>query len=139
MSQFILIPISIENQEIISHLEFLSSINDESIKAASHLLNFRNHDFLIYTIRDIDRVCMAAQRALAEGGDIEDTDLFLILKDVTKITNEFFMWYGNDYHDLDVVHTEYELVENIVSSLKKSCGEIYIHYQFNLNKVLEKS
>ncbi|MFV9066118.1 hypothetical protein ABQ366_12615 [Serratia fonticola] len=129
MSQFILIPVDIKSKGRINNLGFLSPINNVFLESVARSLNLHSQYRTIYTIKNIDSLCMSAQRDLAKGKNIKDTDLLLSLGSILKITNEFFMWYGNEYHDLDTVTMMNELIENITSSLKSGSGEIYIHYK----------
>ncbi|PHI31748.1 hypothetical protein [Budvicia aquatica] len=129
MSQFILIPIKLKYEDNLNHLDFLSPVDSKFLEDISHCLDLYSKNFHLYTVNDFDSICMDAQQSLAEGKSIEDTNLFFILNVILKITTEFFVWYGNEYHELDIVTTMDKAIENIVESLKNSSGEIYLHYK----------
>jgi hypothetical protein len=84
-------------------------------------------DKILYTIDDIDELCVDAQRKLIKNEIFQNTNLYKILQ---KIKNEeIYLWYSDEINDLNETKTFDELIKNIEKSLQEGAGEVYIHYK----------
>ncbi|MBD5489917.1 MAG: hypothetical protein HDR13_14190 [Lachnospiraceae bacterium] len=52
--------------------------------------------------------------------------LFSLLNNLYEICEWMIFWYGNDYDDLDVVHTKNELIDYVRHCIEKPGCELYI-------------
>lgn len=52
--------------------------------------------------------------------------LFSLLNNLYEICEWMILWYGDEYDDLDVVHTKNELIDYVQHCIEKPGCELYI-------------
>lgn len=106
--------------------------NDLFISAAQHLF----HDIDkrdIFTIefngKNIDELCTNAQMNMTDGETFEKTYLYECIKLLSTYSDDFALWYGSDFLELDIFDDFNGAMNEIEVLLSESSGEIHIHFQ----------
>lgn len=130
MTQFALVRVCDGAEERISR--HLKDCPDVGLIANAALALF-GRDSGVYELApngcQFEEVYLAAQRQVADGGDVSSTEMMDLLGRISADIAEIALWYGDDFRDLPTVSSWEEFSGAVARDITMSALETYLHYQ----------
>lgn len=131
MSQFMICK---AKADLIEHGGILRSLNDKDdtlIRSILKLYYPENQFDDIWIIQNMEHYCCKQ----LYYDDFFASELYHLIDNLYDLCDWMIFWYGNEYTDLDEIHTKNELISYVQHQMEMPCCELYIRVcKYNSSK-----
>lgn len=79
--------------------------------------------------RSVDDIFTEAHNSVYNGGDFCDTQLSVVLADLTDSCASFLAWWSDDWSDLPTFDSKEDLMLEVLDQLRQPIGDVYVRWQ----------